>query len=217
LKNIYCISGLGADEKIFAHVKLEGYTLIHISWLTPEKNEELSSYAARMSALIKEDNPLLLGVSFGGMICLEIAKQRPVRKLILISSVKGRNEIPLWMRVAGKLKLNKFVPLRSNRLTEPLQNRNLGVEMEEERKLARYYRKNINRKYLVWAINVILNWQSSECKVPVYHIHGERDRIFPIKNIKADFVVPAGGHLMIMNRSVFINKELNRVLKESDC
>src|ERR1044071_3731439 len=97
---IYCISGLGADEKIFAKLQLEGYELKHIPWLIPERTETIDAYARRMAASIKEDDPILIGVSFGGMIAIEIARQRPVQKLILISSIKCVAELPRWMRIA---------------------------------------------------------------------------------------------------------------------
>ena len=32
-------------------------------------------------------NPILIGLSFGGMMCIEIAKLIPVEKVILISSI----------------------------------------------------------------------------------------------------------------------------------
>ncbi len=213
MKPIYCISGLGADEKVFSHVDLHEFNIVHIQWLRPEKNEDIVSYAKRMNALIPGEKPTLIGLSFGGMICIEISKIRPVDKIILISSVKSREELPAWMKMAGKFKLNKFFPLRSNKLTEPIQNRNLGLETEEERKLARFYRKNVDRVYLEWAIDQILNWNPGEYTTPIYHIHGESDRIFPPKNIHANFMVPAGGHMMIMNRAEIITREIKRILE----
>ena len=86
-KNIYCISGLGADEKAFAKIKVPGYALQHLLWLTPEKDEALEAYAKRMAKQIPDANPILMGLSFGGMLCIEIAKLIPVEKVILISSI----------------------------------------------------------------------------------------------------------------------------------
>src|SRR5882724_23441 len=100
---IYCISGLGADEKIFANLQLQGYELRHIPWLTPHKNEKINAYARRMAASIQHESPLLIGVSFGGMVAIEIARHMPVRKLILISTIKSTGEMPPWMKMAGAL------------------------------------------------------------------------------------------------------------------
>ena len=84
MKKIYCISGLGSDEKIFARIKVDGYQLVHIPWLKPEKDEPIEVYAKRMSKYIKDEKPVLMGLSFGGMMAIEITKLLPVDKLILI-------------------------------------------------------------------------------------------------------------------------------------
>jgi len=214
LKPLYCISGLGADEKIFSKINLPGYELHFIQWIIPQKNEPIESYAKRMGEGIHHSNPVLIGLSFGGMIAIEIAKQIPVEKVILISSIKSAMELPQWMRLAGKFKLNRILPLRSNRFTEPFQNRNLGVETEEEKLLARYYRRNINREYVNWAVNAILNWKGDATGLDVYQIHGESDRIFSIKNLKANFVIPSAGHMMIMNRAEIITNEIKKILEK---
>jgi pimeloyl-ACP methyl ester carboxylesterase len=126
VKNIYCISGLGADEKVFSHLDLSGYRLCGINWLPPGKNESLPSYAMRMRAEIPEADPVILGLSFGGMLGIEMAKQATLSKLILVSAPKTFHEIPRWMRVCGSLRLHKIIPLRSTRLTEIADNRRMG-------------------------------------------------------------------------------------------
>jgi pimeloyl-ACP methyl ester carboxylesterase len=127
MKKIYCISGLGADERAFAKLHIEGYQLIHLPWLLPVQNETIEQYAKRMSENIKEENPVLMGLSFGGIVSIEIAKYTPAEKVILISSVKSSKEMPVWMKLAGKLRLNKIMPMRPYKILEPLQNYNLGA------------------------------------------------------------------------------------------
>src|SRR5436190_16440913 len=105
------------------------------------RHESLQQYAERMRAEINEEEPVLMGLSFGGMVCTEIAKQIPVKKIILISSVKSSKELPGWMKTVAALKLNKIVPLRSTRLTQPIQNRMLGVQTEEEKNLVACFRR----------------------------------------------------------------------------
>ncbi|MBK7885618.1 MAG: hypothetical protein IPJ81_18875 [Chitinophagaceae bacterium] len=79
-QTIYCISGLGADERVFTKINIEGYQLKVIPWLTPLRNETLPQYATRMRSNIEEENPVMMGLSFGGMVSIEIAKQIPVKK-----------------------------------------------------------------------------------------------------------------------------------------
>src|SRR6187402_1248228 len=108
MKTIYCISGLGADERAFSRLKVEGYRIRCLPWLTPEPGESINAYATRMRAEIIEENPILCGLSFGGMMSIEISKQIPVEKLILISSIKSVKELPRWMKTCGFLRLNRL-------------------------------------------------------------------------------------------------------------
>ncbi len=211
MKKIYCISGLGSDEKIFARIKVDGYQLVHIPWLKPEKDEPIEVYAKRMSKYIKDEKPVLMGLSFGGMIAIEIAKLLPVDKLILISSVKSYKEMPLWMKGAGKLKLNKIIPLRPYKILDPLENYNMGVTNAEEKEMVGRYRKNVEPLFLNWAINQILNWKNDWQPKHLFHIHGTADRIFPIKKIRPNYTVDGGGHFMIYNRAKQINESLQRI------
>jgi len=211
-KRIYCISGLGADEKIFTHLDIDGYELRYIPWIRPHKKETIDSYAKRMAKHIKDENAILIGVSFGGMIGIEIAKQLPLRKLFIVSSIKSSLEMPRWMKMAGTLKLDKILPVRLHKYTEKIDNNRLGVSNKEEKEMVRAYRKNADLVFVDWAISQIVNWKNGWQPENIIHIHGEKDKIFPLKKVKPSFVVKDGTHMMIYNRakeiSEFIQKEL---------
>ena len=211
MKNIYCISGFGADERIFSKLILTDHSVHFIRWIIPEKNEGISDYAKRLTLQIHHSNPILIGVSFGGMICIEISKLIEVEKIILISSIKSFNELPLWMRLAGKLKLNKLLPMKPFKLLHPLENYNLGAETTDEKKLLYEYRKNLNPQYSEWGINIILNWKNNHIPKNLFHIHGSNDRIFPLKKLKPDYIVN-GGHLIIMNRYAAVKEYVDKIL-----
>jgi pimeloyl-ACP methyl ester carboxylesterase len=212
MKTIYCISGLGADERVFSKIVVPGYVLQPLQWKIPQKKETLQQYAQRMLEEIKEEKPVLMGLSFGGMMSIEIAKLVEVEKVIIISSIKSANELPGWMRFAGKLGLDKMVPLKSFKVMEPVQNYKLGVTNEEERRMAIEYRRSADSRYTNWAINQVLNWKNDWHPPAIYHIHGTKDRMFPIKKIIPDYTVNEGGHLMIMNKADEINAYLLSIL-----
>ena len=212
-KVIYCISGLGVDEKVFDNLKLHGLPLQYIPWLQPEKKESMQAYASRMARHINDPSPVLLGVSFGGMMGIEIAKQLAVQKLFIVSSIKSDEEMPKWMRVAGKIKLNKVLPSKPPyKLTERIDNHRLGVSNEQEKLMVRAYRKNADPVYLDWAIDKVLNWKNDWQPEKLVHIHGDKDRIFPIKKLNPTHVVPEGTHMIVYNRAkevaAFIKSEM---------
>ncbi len=213
MKTIYCISGLGADEKVFSKLKIEGYRLQFINWLKPLPEETLQQYAARMRQDIKEQDPILIGLSFGGIMCTEIAKQIPVKKIIIISSIKLSQELPFWLRAVAKLSLHKIFPLRSTRLTAPFQNRFLGVHAPDEKKIAAYYRKHADQDYTRWAVDKVVNWKNDWQHPHLFHLHGDKDKMFPIKNITPTYVLHGGGHFMIMNMADEISRYINLILQ----
>ena len=216
MKTIYCISGLGADEKAFSKLKIdEGYRLKFIPWMIPIQTESIEQYAARMLKQIEDPAPILLGLSFGGIMCTEIAKLITVKKIIIVSSIKTSNELPSWMRTAAWLGLNKLIPLRSTRLTAPIQNRMLGVSNKEDLQIAQYYRKHADKSYIKWAVHQVINWQNKWIPPCLFHIHGDNDKMFPIKKVNPDFIVKNGGHFMIMNRAGEVSSCINSTLQDN--
>ena len=75
----YFISGIGADYRMFTHIRLpEGYQAVYIHWIPPKKKEPLGAYASRLIAQIDTAEPfVLIGLSLGGIMAVEIAKRYP--------------------------------------------------------------------------------------------------------------------------------------------
>jgi hypothetical protein len=78
--------------------------------------------------------------------------------------------------------------------------------------MAKAFRENVSPAYLHWAINQVLNWKNDWQPASLYHIHGNADKLFPIKKIHTNFVVDKAGHLMIMNKSREVNQFLSTIL-----
>jgi len=109
MSKIYIFSGLGVDERVFATIDFSGLNTVFVDWIDPLKNETFESYAKRISKDFEKDS-VLIGLSFGGMLAVEVSKIIPVKKVILIASAKNKNELPKWFLLAGKLKLNRILP-----------------------------------------------------------------------------------------------------------
>jgi pimeloyl-ACP methyl ester carboxylesterase len=213
MKHIYNISGFGADERVFSKLDFGQDHVHYIRWKIPEKDETLASYAEKMRHEIVDPNPILIGLSFGGMMAIEIAKLIPVEKVILISSIRDRYELPFFMKLTAWLHLNQIIPMRPYKILEPIENYNLGVETKEEKKLVKEYRQNIDRRYTDFAIKEIVNWKNEWSPENTIHIHGTNDHIFPIKYIRnPDYVIGGGGHLLLMNNADEVNKILKKEL-----
>ena len=203
---------MGADERIFKNLEIPSFKLKHIPWIVPKKDESLKAYANRMSEPITEPSPIILGVSFGGIISIEIAKQIQAKKIIIISSIKSKNELPAFIQIAAKWKLDSIFPLRPFPLINPILNRRLGVSSEAEKKLVNAYRKSTDPVYLNWAVRQVINWKNETYPKNLVHIHGDKDNIFPVKNIEADHVIKGGTHMMIYNRAGEISDFIEKVI-----
>lgn len=212
MKTIYCISGLGADERAFSRLQLLEYKLIYLPWLMPLQNETIEAYALRMSKGIKEDNCILMGLSFGGMMCIEIARLIKTEKVILISSISTAGSLPRWLKNLGRLKINRLFPMRSFAILEPIQNLFLGVSDQAEKAMVRDYRKNSPTKYNDWAIDQIVNWTNKWQPKKLFHIHGDKDHTFPIKYVTPTHIVKGGGHFMIMNKAAQVSIFIKEIL-----
>lgn len=212
MKHIYFISGFGADERVFANVDFGENQTHFIPWKIPFKTETIEAYAGRMLKDIQHPNPILAGLSFGGMLSVEIAKQIPLEKIIMFSSVKTVQEMPFYMKMAATIRLNKWVPLKPHSFLEPIENYNLGATTKDEKKLLREYRKNIDPRYTSWAIDHILNWKNEWRPENLVHLHGSNDHIFPLKYVKPDYIIQGGGHLMLMNNADQVNDILRKIL-----
>lgn len=76
---------------------------IPIEWIEPTSNESIIYYSKRLSKVINTSEKFcVLGVSFGGLIAMEISKLLKPELTILISSVETKNQLRLLFRWFGK-------------------------------------------------------------------------------------------------------------------
>lgn len=209
--------GLAASSKIFERIVLDAnrYKVVFLEWDLPLKNETLEAYSYRFAQNhIKHVNPVLIGVSFGGILVQEIAAHISVSKLIIISSVKSNQEFPLRMRWSKKLSLNKAFPTGLARHLDRLTTFQFSKKIKQRIKMYQMYLSVSDKQYLDWSFDVILNWKRITSLKEIIHIHGEKDGVFPLRYIKKQscIIVPNGTHIMILNRYQWLNENLPQII-----
>jgi pimeloyl-ACP methyl ester carboxylesterase len=212
--NVYFISGLGADKRVFNRIKLpSGYQAVHLDWIDPLPNEGFVAYSKRFSRLIESgEDFILVGLSFGGMLVTELGKTLTPKKIIIISSVSCHRELPWYFRWAGRLNLQKIIsPSIYKRAT--LINRFMGQGDKEMKNIVYDYVRRISPEFIRWSLNEILHWDQMERPPGLIHIHGSNDHLLPCRYTKADYIVEKGGHLMVLNRAQEVNRILNQILE----
>lgn len=210
----YFISGLGADHRVFSKLELDPrIQIIHLPWLKPEDDESIEHYAGRMAANIEDPaHSVLLGLSFGGVMAHEISRLMPVRKLILLSSIKHAGEMPPHLQAVRLTQAHKVVPpklLLSNHQAAYLF---FGSKTNDEKQMLRTLLDEADPEIVRWSIDRLVNWQREEGPDQAVHIHGTADVVFPLKHVKADFVVEDGPHFMVYTFPERVGEILNQVI-----
>lgn len=210
MKEIYLLSGLGADKRVFGYIDFSGFKTNHIDWIDPIDNESIESYSKRILRQIPTTRPILIGVSFGGIMAVEIAKQIEAEKIILISSAKTKYDIPFYFRLVGQLGLNRIIPAKIFKTVNSLTHWFFGTKTTKEKELLTKIIKDTDTKFLKWAIDKIVNWGNTTPITNMTLVHGTNDKILPLRN--ADFKVEKGGHLMILNKGEEIGELIRKTL-----
>ena len=213
MQTIYCISGLGADERTFQYLDLSFAEPVFIKWITPCKNETLQAYAMRLKdKFIPDENPVIVGLSLGGMIAVEIAKTLPAAHAIIISSAKTRNEVPYYWKAFKYFPLYKILPEWSVKRQTLVRNYILSSKSLLAKNYVHQVAKDADIKFYRWAIGAILNWQNQIIPPNVIHIHGTSDKLLPNNFVKADFTINNGGHLMVIENASEVSSKLKQIL-----
>lgn len=208
---IYFVPGLAASKKIFEHISLpeDIYDIHFLEWILPlSVDEPIESYAHRMCEKITHTNPILVGVSFGGVMVQEMSKLIATKKIVLISSIKNRDELPTRLKLAQKTMAYKLLPVK---MVENIENYDAYFFTDFLKKRSELYKTYLsvrNATYLQWAIHNVLNWEQTQTLDNILHIHGNKDEVFPFKNIQNSIEVNNGTHIMILDKAKTISKIL---------
>ncbi len=206
----FLIPGLGADERVFEALALILPTVI-LRWEPPASfAEPLAQYARRLAAQIPANEPCwLVGVSFGGVMALELAQLRPFGKVVLISSVAQPTQLPALLRAARVTGLYRFVPIRLGVFLPGMMQWIFGVEKPEHRALLRQIVDDTDPPFARWAINQLVHWRGVNTK-PAVRIHGTHDRLLPAIG-PVNYWIDGGGHLMVATHAIEVSSLLNHL------
>lgn len=207
---------MAASSSIFENIRLpeDQFEVFLLEWFVPNANESLNDYALRMTKEIKHENPVLIGVSFGGILVQEMSEHIATRKVIIVSSVKCNKELPRRMKVAKKTLAYKLIPTRLLSNVELLAKYAFGETVTKRIQLYEKYLRMRDKKYLDWAIENVILWKRCEPNPNVVHIHGVNDEVFPVKHINDFIPVKNGTHIMIINKYKWLNENLPKIILE---
>jgi pimeloyl-ACP methyl ester carboxylesterase len=211
IMTIYCISGLGADYRVFQKLVFPSdYHVVHVEWIQPEIREALSSYALRLLKQIDNSKPfILIGLSFGGMVASELLKSIQPVKTIIISSATTKYQIPWYFRFLGQLRLQYLIPNFIFKQPNFIFHWIFSAKDIETKQMLEGVLHDTNPRFVKWSMTKIITWQQSERCKNIFHIHGTKDRLLPIDKGNVDAAIEGGGHLMVYDRSEAVSAMIN--------
>lgn len=208
--HFYLMPGMAANPTIFEHIKLpeDQFKLHWLDWMIPKVNESIEAYAARMNERIEEENAVLLGVSFGGILVQEMSKLKAFKKVIVVSSVKSKHELPKRMKLVRYTKAYKILPTQLVQNIELLAKYAFGETITKRLELYKKYLSVTDKRYLDWAIKQVVCWEQEEPQPNTIYIHGDKDAVFPHSCTEDTIVIKGGTHIMIINKYKWFNENL---------
>jgi pimeloyl-ACP methyl ester carboxylesterase len=213
---VYFFHGQGSDERVFSGIKLDSnFRIVYITYPIPGKGMSLPEYAELISKQIDTTQPFIfIGMSLGGMICTELTDVLKPEKVIIISSAKCRKELPFRYRFQKNIPINKLVPKNWMRwgafilqpLVEPDRNTN--------KEIFKSMLKSKDAGYLKHTADMIINWDRKQYNNKIIHIHGTKDHTIPKRNVKFNYLIKDGSHMMTLTRGEEINQLILFILND---
>ncbi|MDB5090914.1 MAG: Pimeloyl-ACP methyl ester carboxylesterase [Mucilaginibacter sp.] len=215
MSKVFLIAGLGADTRVYNNIDLNEDEVISVDWIEPHITDTLKMYAQKLIIQYNiTPNSIIIGNSLGGMIAIEIANILPIKKVILISSIKTIEEAPWYFSMFRKLPVYKLIPGKAFTSMGFLIKFAFGKMNAADTWLFNDMLKNSSPKFIKWAMGATLQWDNKTIPPNTYIITGDKDHVFDYRRIKDAIIVKGGTHIMVFDKAKEINKILKRILKK---
>ena len=213
---LYMIPGSGTDWRMYTP-QLEQFPNMSVpEWLPPlELKETLENYARRLSERIDVSSPYVLGgVSLGGMIAQQMALLLKPQALILISTSSTYRALPLHWRLAGKL--TRALPNIVIKFLFSVFSKIISATNFRRKEIYARMLKEMPPRLVRWQSGAATEWELKKTvTMPIFQLHGSKDPIIPVKNIKKAAIITDGGHLINVTHesqvNAFISESLNKI------
>jgi pimeloyl-ACP methyl ester carboxylesterase len=220
---VYCVPGLANDKRMFDNLAplLKSQDIHFLEHLEPaHPKETMTEYARRLSMTIDhhDENSVIIGMSLGGIISVELSKILPMKKVFLVSTIKHPSELPWQVKLLRNLPLDKVkIPAWLIRKGVKPITWLMGVTDAKGRHHISSMIQDADDRHIAWAQWAAANWDNNLIPDNYIHIHGTKDEIFPASQVKASHFIEGANHYMIMDRAddvaQIINSELSELLQ----
>ncbi|MGE3756225.1 MAG: hypothetical protein AB7H97_00625 [Pseudobdellovibrionaceae bacterium] len=197
----YLVPAPDMDERSINAFQFDDWDIVPLSLAPIERHTDLQSYIRSLSAQIHRPRPILIGACYGGPLAIELSKVIEAEKVIVIACVKSRQELTLFWKILFHVyqPLPHWVEKWIGVSLAFVINKILRIPV----KVPRIWRKSEQNRFIA---KHLLHLEGNPNIKRLIHIHGKRDRTFPIKTIKnVDIVVEANHFMIDTNRRDTLN------------
>lgn len=185
IQMIYILPGMGADSGMYPGPWQTLPGARFIEWPAYQGEHSLEEVARKIVA--RYDIPkgaIVVGSSLGGMVGCEIAKIRPLERLVLVGSAKNKEEVSDLLRM--------FQPLVDLAPLTLIQQASGKIPTEITRMFS-----HAEADFVRAMCRAIFSWRGVDgLNVQMRRVHGRNDRVIPLP-ADVDLVLK-GGHLIAM-------------------
>lgn len=202
-------SGLGIPPALLTpQFHINGVDVTAAAWPTIVAAENIAQFAARAAEqIVASDDLYVGGVSFGGMVALEVARIVRPRGVFLIAAAKSGSALsPIVRLVALAASKLPMAAVELGLKWSPLLVRMVGRPDRVQREYLLDLAEASIASLTHWGGRVMLDWTAPPLPCPVWQVHGSDDRMIPVKNVSPDLVIPGGGHVINVTHAAAVNQ-----------
>ncbi len=206
--SVYLIPGQGGDGRLFNNLELPpGFEARHIVYERPAEGMSMKDFAKQLVQQIDTSGRfVIIGVSLGGMLATEMSELVPAEKVIIISSAKGRHELPGRYTFQKKFPIYKLVSPKTAKFGAKLLQPIVEPDRQKEKETFKAMLRDKDAIFLRRTIEMIMHWDRVEAPDHIIHIHGDKDHTIPIRNVDHDILVRGGSHMITLTRGEEVSR-----------
>jgi len=155
-----------------------------------------------------------VGVSFGGLLALEVGRLRPLARVVLISSLSDSRQLPPLLKLGRATGLYQLVPFGLLPYLPRLAQWFFGARNGREYRLLARILRDTDPAFARWATQQLLHWDSTGVPAAV-RLHGTHDRLLPAGAARIDYPLPGAGHFMIVSHAWDISQILQKMTQQA--
>jgi pimeloyl-ACP methyl ester carboxylesterase len=120
-------------------------------------------------------------------------------------------EFPPLLKLARLTQLHRLIPTFLFRQPNAVAHFLFGAKSRNEKRIMNHIISHSDASFVKWSIGAILSWNNKIRPKALYHIHGDKDKILPVRYTKPNAIVKNGSHFMVWTKA----KEVSRLLVEA--